>query len=231
MSTRRDDTDGHGGRVDAAGHSERVDAVGLGGRVDAAGHGERVDAAGHGGRVDAAGRGGRVYTIGHGGRSAEELLDQLRGAGVDVVVDVRSAPYSRYQPEFSKKPLGRFLTRNGTRYVYMGKALGGRPPDSDCYTGGEVDYAKCRKKESFRQGIEAIRRMCRKGLRPCLLCSEAKPSRCHRSRLIGTALAEQGQGIEVCHLLSDGRVLTQKEVIDELTGGQCQLFDDPFDRR
>jgi uncharacterized protein (DUF488 family) len=211
MSTRRDDTDGHGGRVDAAGRGERVYA---------GGYDERVDVA----RYD-----GRVYTIGHGGRAAEELLDQLRGEEVDVVVDVRSAPYSRYQPEFSKKPLERFLARNGMRYVFMGKALGGRPQDPACYTGGEVDYAKCRKQESFRRGIERIRRMCREGLRPCLLCSEAKPSRCHRSRLIGVALAEKRQGIEVCHLHSDGPVLTQDEVLDKLTGGQCQLFDAPLD--
>jgi uncharacterized protein (DUF488 family) len=169
---------------------------------------------------------GRIYTIGHGGRTTDELLDLLRKVEVQFVIDVRSAPYSRYQPEFSREPLEGLLAHHGLKYVFMGDDLGGRPKDPDCYTDGKVDYSKCRTKEFFRRGIERIRNAYNQGLRLCLLCSEGKPWQCHRSKLVGAALLDEG--IEVLHLLPDGGIRTQDEVIQELTGGQGSLFGDHF---
>ena len=169
---------------------------------------------------------GRVYTIGHGGRTTEELLDQLRRAEVQFVIDVRSAPYSRFQPDFSKEPLEGFLSRHGLKYVFMGDDLGGRPKDPDCYTDGKVDYNKCRTKDFFQRGIGRVQSAYNRGFRVCLLCSEGKPWQCHRSKLVGAALLDEG--IEVLHLLPDGRAFTQDEVIRELTGGQADLFGEHF---
>ena len=153
---------------------------------------------------------GRVYTIGHGGRTIDELISELSNHDVQFVIDVRSTPYSRHQPEFSKKSLERVLLQHEVKYVFMGDDLGGRPKDSECYTNGTVDYRKCRTKDFFRRGIERIRNTYVQGHRVCLLCSEGNPWKCHRSKLIGAVL--QDEGIEVLHLLPDGTVRSQDEV-------------------
>ncbi|MBN2494531.1 MAG: DUF488 domain-containing protein [Deltaproteobacteria bacterium] len=165
---------------------------------------------------------GRIYTIGHGGRSFDSFLDQLQRAEVQYVIDVRSSPYSSHQPEFAKKPLSERLGRAGIGYVFMGDALGGRPADPDCYSGGKVDYGRCRTKDFFRRGIGRVRSAYAQGLRICLLCSEGKPDNCHRARLIGAVLSEEG--IDVLHILPDGTTRTQQELVRERTGGQVDLF-------
>ena len=169
---------------------------------------------------------GCIYTIGHGSRTTDDLLDRLRQVDVQFLIDVRSVPYSRYQPEFSKEPLQQLLAQHGLKYVFMGDDLGGRPKDPDCYINGKVDYHKCQTKDFFRRGIGWIRRVYEQGFRVCLLCSEGKPWQCHRSKLIGAALHDEG--IEVLHLLPDGGNITQNEAIQELTGGQSDLFGQHF---
>ena len=57
------------------------------------------------------------------------------------------------------------------------------------------------------------------------MCSEGRPEQCHRSKLIGEALA--GLGISLCHIDEDGALLTQRQVIDRLTHGQLDLFGQP----
>lgn len=67
---------------------------------------------------------------------------------------------------------------------------------------GKVDYQRCRTKAFFVRGIDRLRTASDKGMRVCLLCSESKPWECHRSKLIGWVL--QDQGIDVEHVLPDG---------------------------
>lgn len=148
---------------------------------------------------------------------------------MSFVIDVRSIPYSRHQPEFSQEPLKRLLAANSMKYVFMGQLLGGRPDDSECYSDGKVDYAKCRTRPFFREGIDRLVRAYTKGLRICLLCSEGKPWECHRSKLIGAEL--EALGVQVVHILPDGSVRTQSEVITILTGGQSSLFEECFHSR
>lgn len=169
---------------------------------------------------------GCIYSIGHGVRTAEGLISHLRQVDVQYVIDVQSLPYSRYQPEFSREPLEGLLVRSGLRYVFMGDDLGGRPKDPECYTDGKVDYTTCRTKEFFRREIGRVRSAYNQGLRVGLLCSEGKPWQCHRSKLVGAALLDEGN--QVLHLLPDGGVRTQEEVIREITGGQGDLFGEPF---
>jgi len=72
-----------------------------------------------------------VFTIGYGARTVDELVAALRAYQIMFLVDVRTAPYSRFKPEFSKDALEQELKRQGIRYVYLGEALGGRPADPD----------------------------------------------------------------------------------------------------
>lgn len=173
---------------------------------------------------------GRIFSIGHGGRSLDALAQQLRRLDVPYLIDVRSSPYSRYQPEFSREPLSRLLALQQIRYVFMGDLLGGRPDDPDCYDDeGKVDYQRCRTKPFFQRGIERLLTAYTKAMHVCLLCSEGKPWECHRSKLIGWALEEQGVHVE--HVLPDGSLRSQEQVIEQLTAGQGELFGSRFTSR
>ena len=170
--------------------------------------------------------GHNISTIGYGARTPASIVEQLQSAGIRYVVDVRSSPFSRQQPEFSREPLQRLLADSGLKYVFMGDQLGGRPPDASCYTNGRVDYEKCREQDFFRAGVRRLLDACDQGLPLCILCSEGRPVNCHRSKLIGVALEEDG--VQVLHLLPDGGVCSQADVIRELTRGQQSMFGDHF---
>jgi uncharacterized protein (DUF488 family) len=164
-----------------------------------------------------------IYTIGQGRLSRVDVLERLRENQISYLVDVRSTPYSTFEPEFSRPLLERYLEAAGIRYVFMGHLLGGRPQDRDCYTDGHVDYATVRSKDFFLRGMARLKSAYNMAIPICLLCSEGEPSQCHRAKLIGQALAEDG--IPVVHLLPDATQLSQSEVIDQLTNGQGALFD------
>src|SRR4029077_18554366 len=144
-----------------------------------------------------------MFTLGHGKRSIDDALDLLERHGVRYLIDVRSAPYSRYQPDFSQDTLKGHLRTRGIAYLHMGLELGGRPDDPSCYDeSGRGDYEACRRRPAFREGIERLRTGWAQGERVALLCSESRPESCHRAKLIGVALRERG--IPVQHLDADG---------------------------
>lgn len=165
-----------------------------------------------------------VYTIGYGARTVDELIAVLRAQEIALLVDVRSAPYSRFKPEFSKDALEQELKRQGLRYVYLGDALGGRPADPDCYVADKVDYERVKGKAFYQAGIERVQAAWQRGLRFVLMCSEGKPEQCHRSKLIGESLGSLG--IPVAHIDEHDELRSQEEVIQRLTGGQLSLFGD-----
>ena len=166
-----------------------------------------------------------IYTIGYGARTLEQLMAVLHTSQVAFLIDIRSAPYSRFKPEFSQEPLARECERRHIRYVFMGDVLGGRPVDPTCYTDGKVDYDKVKQTAAYREGIERIRRAFEQQRRVMLMCSEGRPEACHRSKLIGESLT--GLHIPVLHLDENDQLLTQDAVIARLTGGQLTLFGAP----
>lgn len=167
-----------------------------------------------------------IYTIGHGGRTVEDFVDLLGQHQIAYVIDVRSRPYSRYQPDFTKQALEGRLKARGIGYVFMGDSLGGRPDDPECYTGGKVDYDKVRNQAFYRAGLERLEKARDQGLGVVLLCSERKPESCHRSKLIGRSLS--GRGVEVAHIDEDDEVISQEAVMLRVTGGQPSLFGPDF---
>lgn len=163
-----------------------------------------------------------IYTIGYGNRSIEDFVKLLQDYDIRFLVDVRSQPYSRFNPDFSKDALEKRLKQHSIRYIFMGDTLGGRPKDSSCYVDNRVDYSRVREKLFFQKGISYLHTAWGKQLRIALMCSEAKPQECHRTKLIGNILTEQN--IDVAHIDEAGATKTQLQINQLLTDGQPTLF-------
>jgi uncharacterized protein (DUF488 family) len=164
-----------------------------------------------------------IYTIGYGQRTVEEVIALLQSYDVGYLIDVRSQPYSRFNPDFTKSALEERLKAAGIRYVFMGDTIGGRPTDPECYEHGKVVYEKVREREFYRDGIKRLHSALEKHLTVALMCSEAKPQNCHRSKLIGVTLAQDG--VELRHIDEDGALKSQDEVMIDVNNGQQSLFD------
>jgi uncharacterized protein (DUF488 family) len=154
-----------------------------------------------------------AYTIGHGTRKADEFLTLLKKFDIKYLLDVRSRPYSRFNPHFNQKKLQEFLKEHDITYVFMGDTLGGRPTDTTAYDiEGKVDYNLLQQKDYFKQGIERVKTALTKDLNIAMMCSERKPEDCHRSRLIGRVLFNDG--IEIRHIDENGELKDQPTVMN-----------------
>ena len=154
-----------------------------------------------------------VLTVGHSNHPLETFLALLRRHHVTALADVRSAPYSRFNPQFNRKALGASLEANGIGYVFMGRALGGRPDDPSCYEDGRVRYDRLARTALFREGLERIAADAGRE-RIALMCAEREPLDCHRTILVGRSLAERG--IAVAHILADGALEPHDETMSRL---------------
>jgi uncharacterized protein (DUF488 family) len=143
-----------------------------------------------------------LYTIGHSNQSAEAFIALLRGHGIEVVVDVRTVPYSRWAPQFSQRELRTTITDAGLRYLYLGTELGGRPATPDLYDAdGHARYDLMAQTEAFRHGIERVQQG-NGSYRVALMCSEEDPAGCHRRLLVGRVLVNDG--VRLLHIRGDG---------------------------
>ena len=172
-----------------------------------------------------------IFTIGYGSRSVDEFIQVLQEHEIAYLIDVRSAPYSRYKPEFSRERLEAELLRHGIRYVFMGDTLGGHPDDEKCYdANGKVDYERVKRTESYQTGIKRLQTAVTQKQCVALMCSEGKPEQCHRSKLIGETM--ERRNIQITHIDENNELQSQMHIIDRLTGGQMPLFgEDAFQSR
>jgi uncharacterized protein (DUF488 family) len=138
---------------------------------------------------------------------------------------VRSQPHARYHQQFSRNALEQTLKQHGIRYIFMGDLLGGRPEDETCYVDGKVSYELLREKAFYQQGIRRLRTAWEKQLLVAVMCAETKPQECHRSKLIGNTLLDEG--IRVAHIDETGELRAQEDINDMLRDTQLSLFDLP----
>ena len=154
-----------------------------------------------------------VLTVGHSNHALETLVALLLQHGVTALADVRSAPYSRFNPQFNRKALDASLETVGIEYAFMGRALGGRPDDPSCYEDGRVRYDRLAETPLFREGLERIVDGAQRQ-RIALMCAEKEPLDCHRTILVGRSLAERG--VAVAHILADGTLEPHDETMGRL---------------
>jgi uncharacterized protein (DUF488 family) len=147
-----------------------------------------------------------IYTVGHSTCELPAFLELLRSHGVTLLVDVRTIPRSRKNPQYNADPFHRSLRAAGIRYVHLA-ALGGlrhaardsvNPGWRNLSFRGFADYMQ---QPEFVKGVARLVRLASR--RPtAIMCAEAVPWRCHRS-LIADALVVRG--VRAMHIFTAGR--------------------------
>jgi uncharacterized protein (DUF488 family) len=167
-----------------------------------------------------------LFTIGHSNLAVDRFVDLLKNAGVTAIADVRSVPFSRWCPWFSRQQLADRLAHEDIAYLALGDALGGRPRDPRLYRDGVADYEAMARTAEFRAGLDEVRGAMTRH-RVCLMCAERDPLECHRCLLVARALADQG--MTAGHILNDGTIephtATEQRLL-ALTGTGDDLFRD-----
>ncbi len=151
-----------------------------------------------------------VFTIGHSNQTLEHFIALLQEHGITALADIRSKPYSRYVPHFSRDALKAGVEAAGIAYVFLGNELGARPDDPGCYIDGKVNYEKLAQRPAFAEGIGRLQEG-RQKFRISLMCAEKDPVNCHRAHLVASALSQQG--VAVLHIHADGHLESHAELL------------------
>jgi uncharacterized protein (DUF488 family) len=144
-----------------------------------------------------------MMTIGHSNRPLETLLEMLTASEVDFLVDVRTIPRSKHNPQFNKEAIPKPLALAGIEYIHMPGLGGLRQARKDSVNTGWRNlsfrgYADYMQTPEFERNLEELLRLA-EGRRAAVMCAESVPWRCHRS-LIADALTVRG--VPVRHIMS-----------------------------
>ncbi|AFZ54573.1 DUF488 domain-containing protein [Cyanobacterium aponinum UTEX 3222] len=155
----------------------------------------------------------KIFTIGHSNHSIEKFIDLLKQHQISAIADVRSTPYSRYNQQYNQEKLKHELRRNNISYSFLGKELGARSDNPNCYEENKVVYDKIAQTEEFLKGLKRLK----KGLKQykiALMCAEKDPINCHRAILISRYLKKNK--IDIWHILPNGQLESQTELEQRL---------------
>ena len=159
-----------------------------------------------------------LFTIGHSTHSLEKFLELLQQHRIEAVADVRSSPFSQFNPQFNREPLQRVLREHGISYVFLGEELGARRSEPECYVNGRADYELIAQTPAFARGLERIIQGAAK-MRIAIMCAEKDPLDCHRCILVSPRLSEKG--IKIQHIHSDASLESQEQAERRLV----EMFD------
>ena len=146
----------------------------------------------------------KIYTIGHSTRSIEEFTNVLKSYGIEIVVDIRTVPKSKHNPQFEGSKLEQTLEQNSISYIHLRELGGLRQPKKDSNNmewrnTSFRGYADHMETEEFENGLDMLKKIAEFHT-VAIMCAEAVPWRCHRS-LVADAL--QLQNIEVEHIMTE----------------------------
>jgi len=164
-----------------------------------------------------------IYSIGYSGLHINDFVYMLKQNNIQVVIDVRSSPYSKRFTEYNKELLNAFLNKYGIYYRNYSVEFGARQEDRQYYSdSGVLDFEKFSLSESFTTGFNIITNSMENDYTFVLMCSEKDPFECHRSIMISRVF--HMNGYKVNHLLSDGKSISQEEI-------ELRLLDKYFPKR
>jgi len=149
-----------------------------------------------------------LYTIGHSNLSVDRFVNLLRLGQVNTLCDVRSIPYSRYNPQFNRESLKTSLAALDIKYLYLGDVLGGRSKNPQHYRNSKLQYSLVASTPEFVNAIDRVFEVAQTH-RVVLMCSESDPINCHRAILIYRHLRKRD--VDLIHILGSGELEPQDE--------------------
>lgn len=150
-----------------------------------------------------------LLTIGHSTHPIDAFIALLKQHGVTALADVRSHPYSRHFPQYSKDALKDALAQAKIAYVFLGRELGARSENPACYRQGKAQYELLAKEPQFAVGVDRLRTGMDR-FRIALMCAEKDPLDCHRAVLVARKVYESGVAVQ--HIHADGRLEEHAEM-------------------
>lgn len=156
-----------------------------------------------------------IFTIGHSTHTIEQFLALLKQHGITALCDLRSKPYSRFNPQFNREHLKQQLSESGIAYVFLGMELGARSENPSCYDHGKVQYDLLARTDLFQKGLGQVQEESREH-RMALMCAEKDPLECHRTILVARHL--DAMGLAVQHILADGSLESHADALKRLVG-------------
>ena len=153
-----------------------------------------------------------IYTIGHSNHPFDKLAALLRKHSIQVLVDVRSRPHSRWVSWTNQKNLETEIPKLGIEYRWAGDCLGGLPSDPNLQKRNPqrkkktdpaiiADYDKIAKQQWFKDAINELLEVA-SHKQTAIMCSEENPQNCHRSQLVGRTLVKKG--VKVLNIRGNG---------------------------
>jgi uncharacterized protein (DUF488 family) len=155
----------------------------------------------------------KIYTIGHSNHEIQTFINLLIMAKINMIVDVRSAPFSKMYPHFNRDTLEMVLKENKIGYLFLGDQIGGRSRNRSDYENGQVVYSRLAAKDEYQATIKRVLDGSAK-FQIALMCSEKEPLDCHRTLLVSQSLSDKG--VEIVHIHADGKIETQSDVLNRL---------------
>lgn len=154
----------------------------------------------------------QLYTIGYSGfPNIEEFVRVLQTHGIQILIDVRSSPYSAFFSAYNKEPLSQKLKENNIFYCNFARQFGARQENHSFYKNGRLDFEEFSKSEQFLDGVKSVENS---SAIIAFMCSEKHPSECHRTILVAKAFSERGY--EILHIKPNNEILSQKDIEHEL---------------
>ncbi len=154
-----------------------------------------------------------IFTIGHSDLPMVRFVELLHSNGVTAIADVRSMPYSRFNPQFNREEIKTALKTGKVDYVYLGDELGARRSEPECYVDGKARYDLIAKTPLFQEGLNRLKDGSSR-FRIALMCVERDPITCHRTILVCRHLKEQG--FTATHILDNGSTETTEALEQRL---------------
>lgn len=169
-----------------------------------------------------------LYTIGYSGfPDVEEFVSTLKQYGIQILIDVRSSPFSTYYEDYNKDLLTLTLHKNGIFYSNYARQFGARQEDKSFYINGRLDFETFARSKQFLEGLQSVEKSKAK---IAFMCAEKHPSECHRAILVTRAFHERGH--KIVHIKPGNITLSQEDIERELLDkyfpdrAQTSLFDD-----
>src|SRR5574337_1157658 len=147
-----------------------------------------------------------IFVVGHSTRTIRNFIDLLAAHSVNMLVDIRTIPKSRHNPQFNEDALKRKLKENKIRYMHM-KGLGGlRHPDKNSINSGWRNlsfrgFADYMQTKEFDSSVKDLIELSRKHI-VAIMCAEGNPFRCHRSLVADALLVRHVKALHISSKIS-----------------------------